>query len=62
MELILSDREFYNLLKSLQFAIAQLPGVLEQEDRDLLARMVTFYKDSPQEECRFVVTTREMEM
>jgi hypothetical protein len=57
MELILTDEEYYDLFKALRFAIEQMPDLLAAR-KDMLARMVTFYKMSP-ETCEFVITARE---
>lgn len=57
MELVLTDEEFYDLFKALRYAIEQIPDALP-ERKDLLTRMVMFYKTAP-EECEFVIKANQ---
>ena len=57
-EVILTEEEYYDLFKSLRFALDHVPDVMPGRN-DLLTRLTKLYKDSPNEaECEFVITAR----
>ena len=59
-EVILTEEEYYDLFKSLRFALDHVPEALPGR-KDLLDRLVLFYKFSPEAECQFVISVREVE-
>lgn len=61
LEVILTEEEYYDLFKSLRFALDHIPEALPGR-KDLLARLLQFWKALPPEgDYQFVIEAREVE-